>query len=64
MPGHLDGPAATARFYNLRGVAVDGEGNCYCSDSSNHCVRLLHAADGMVSTFAGGCVGGAVGKAG
>ncbi|PNH09016.1 hypothetical protein TSOC_004348 [Tetrabaena socialis] len=52
-PGHADGPAAQARFYNLRGVAVDSDGNAVLADSSNHCVRALSAADGMVSTLAG-----------
>ncbi|KXZ53361.1 hypothetical protein GPECTOR_7g1257 [Gonium pectorale] len=37
-PGHADGPASTARFYNLRGVAVDADGNVFAADSSNHCV--------------------------
>ncbi|GIM00459.1 hypothetical protein Vretimale_5262, partial [Volvox reticuliferus] len=52
-PGHADGPAGHARFYNLRGVSVDGDGNIFVADSSNHCVRQLTAADSMVSTLVG-----------
>ncbi len=49
----MDGPAAQARFYNLRGAAADPDGNLLVADSSNHCVRALSAADGMVTTLAG-----------
>ncbi len=57
-PGHADGPAGQARFYNLRGVAVDGDGNVFVADSSNHCLRQLTAADSMVSTLVGECASG------
>lgn len=49
----MDGPAAQARFYNLRGATADPDGNLVVADSSNHCVRALSAADGMVTTLAG-----------
>lgn len=58
--GNQDGPAAHARFYNLRGIAFDAEIGClYVSDSSNHCIRRITiAAEGggaalAVTTLAG-----------
>jgi hypothetical protein len=40
----LDGPM---------GIAVDGSGNVYVSDTDHHCIRLI-APDGTSSLFAGG----------
>ena len=49
-----DGAAATAaRLWNPSGVAVDGAGNLYIVDRDNHRIRKV-AADGIISTFAGG----------
>jgi len=40
--GFVDGPGTTARFNNLRGVAVDGSGgNIYVVDASNHRIRQI-----------------------
>ncbi|MFC5495940.1 hypothetical protein ACFPOE_00195 [Caenimonas terrae] len=51
-PAFLDGPAASARFAGVTGLAVDGAGNIFATDSYNQVVRRI-STDGMVSTFAG-----------
>jgi sugar lactone lactonase YvrE len=51
--GYLDGPAAQARFNGPMGIAVDARGNVYIADTYNDRVRMI-AADGQVSTVAGG----------
>lgn len=52
VSGVADGTGAAARFYDPVGVAVDGSGNVYVSDSANHAIRKITAA-GVVTTFAG-----------
>ena len=47
------GPALQAMLSHPRGVAVDGDGNLYVTDSGNQRVRLI-AADGGIRTIAGG----------
>jgi DNA-binding beta-propeller fold protein YncE len=47
------GPAASARFNEPYGIAVDKSGNIYVADRHNHCVRRIDAASGVVTTFAG-----------
>ncbi len=46
-------PATSAGLYAPRGVAVDGVGNLYIADSSNHRIRKVDAASGFISTVAG-----------
>ena len=48
------GPATQAQFTPARGIAVDSSGNIYIGDTSNNRVRKISAADGTISTFAGG----------
>lgn len=60
--GFKDGPAAEAQFLNPSDVALDSTGNLYVADSGNHRIRLL-AADGTVSTLAGGAAGNLDGQA-
>ena len=49
-----DGGAATsARLSFPRRVAMDGAGNFYIGDSSNHRIRKVDAATGNISTVAG-----------
>lgn len=50
-----DGGAATqAEFSNPYAVAVDKGGNLYIADSGNARVRVVNAATGIITTFAGG----------
>ncbi len=46
-------PAPTAAVYRPFGVAVDVAGNVYIADTSNHRVRKISAATGLISTVAG-----------
>lgn len=50
--GSADGPGATARFSLPFGVAVDGNGNVYVTDSQANTIRKITSA-GVVSTLAG-----------
>lgn len=59
------GPAATAQFAKLRGVALDSSGNVYLADTGNCRVRRVNASTGYVSTVAGsGTTGPACGPFG
>ncbi len=45
--------ATTAEVGNPYGIAVDGLGNVFISDTSNHRVREVSAATGIITTVAG-----------
>jgi sugar lactone lactonase YvrE len=47
------GTATEARLDSPMGIAVDGNGNLYVSDTHNHRVRKVAAASGIISTIAG-----------
>jgi hypothetical protein len=47
-----DGTGTAAQFSAPRGVAVDGAGNVYVADSTNHAIRKIDSA-GVVTTLAG-----------
>jgi hypothetical protein len=51
--GLVDGPALSAQFGRLTGVAVDAHGTVYLADWTNNCVRLLTADGQTVRTLAG-----------
>ena len=50
--GHVDGIGAAARFASPTGIAVDGAGTVYVSDSSSNTIRKISPA-GSVTTVAG-----------
>jgi sugar lactone lactonase YvrE len=50
--GSVNGPGASASFFDPLGVAVDGSGNVYVADAGNDMIRMISPA-GIVSTFAG-----------
>jgi Tol biopolymer transport system component len=50
--GTADGTGPAARFHHLSGVAVDGAGTVYVTDTSNHTIRKITPA-GVVTTLAG-----------
>lgn len=49
--GHKDGDAAAALFNEPSGLAFDGKGGLYVSDSGNHVIRYIYK--GKVTTVAG-----------
>lgn len=51
VPGHRDGPIATAQFFEPKGIAIDARGVLYVTEAGNHVVRKIE--NGMVSTVAG-----------
>ncbi len=52
--GDTDGPVSQALFGEPEGIALDGNGNLYISDTDNNLIRVLDMNTGMVSTVAGG----------
>jgi sugar lactone lactonase YvrE len=51
--GNADGPVANVRFNFPSGVASDGNGNLFITDSLNHTIRQMVLLTGMVATIAG-----------
>jgi hypothetical protein len=52
VSGSSNGVGSLARFNSPAGLTVDGSGNLYVADLSNHTIRKVTAA-GAVTTFAG-----------
>lgn len=50
--GYQDGDGASAQFYQLRQLTVDGAGNVYVADQANHKIRKISPA-GQVTTVIG-----------
>jgi len=61
--GANNGPAATATFFDPRGVAVDSSDDVYVSDNGNNMVRVIVPGAG-VFTLAGQLTAGAVNATG
>jgi thiol-disulfide isomerase/thioredoxin/sugar lactone lactonase YvrE len=49
-PGHEDGPAAKARFYEPGGLTATGD-HLLVADTNNHAIRQVHIPSGAVTTF-------------
>ena len=47
------GPATSANLGTPSGVAVDADGNLFIADRSNHRIRRVDAATGIINTIAG-----------
>ena len=47
------GPATSAQFHSLGGLAVDGAGNLYIADNFNNRIRMVSATTGTITTVAG-----------
>lgn len=56
VPGHLDGPANVAQFYEAGGITTDPAGNILISDTYNNRIRKI-TPEGMVTTLAGSLSG-------
>nr|WP_212760885.1 NHL repeat-containing protein [Telluria aromaticivorans] len=54
IPGTVDGPAASSRFSDPFGVALDSRGKIYVADGGDSNRIRTIAPDGTVATFAGG----------
>lgn len=62
--GGDNGPATSALMSNVSGVAVDGLGNVYIADTTNHRIRKVDQSTGIISTVVGTGVGGYSGDGG
>jgi sugar lactone lactonase YvrE len=51
-PGHADGHATAAKFYDPRAIAAGSDGSFYIADTQNHVIRRLEPG-GTVATVAG-----------
>lgn len=53
VSGSVDGVGSNARFDKPFGIALDGAGSLFVSDSGNSTLRAITIATGAVTTFAG-----------
>lgn len=54
--GYADGTGTAAQFNSPSGICIDGSGNLYVGDESNHKIRKITPA-GVVTTFVGSSQG-------
>ena len=52
------GPAISAKWAGPKGIRCDAAGNVIVTDTENHAIRRIDAATGIVTTIAGGRLGG------
>ena len=52
------GPALTATWGSPKALRCDAQDNVVVVDTENHAIRLIHADTGIVTTIAGGRLGG------
>ncbi|MCK5524030.1 MAG: choice-of-anchor D domain-containing protein, partial [Thiomargarita sp.] len=52
------GPAISAKLNHPTGGTIDDIGNLYFSDWDNHAIRKINLNTGIITTFAGGVLGG------
>jgi DNA-binding beta-propeller fold protein YncE len=50
QPGHADGDARTARFYEPGGLSI-AAGKIYVADTNNHAIRTVDLSSGQVATL-------------
>ena len=60
----VGGPATSAKIGNPKGVALDGSGNLYFTDSTNNVVWVVSAGTGAISIAAGNGTAGSGGNGG
>lgn len=53
VSGAVDGPGASASFFNPLKVALDAQDNIYVADRDNHKIRKIDAVTNIVTTVAG-----------
>jgi len=58
------GPATSAQIGNPESIAVDAAGNLYISDEFHQRIRVVSAATGIISTYAGSGTSGPIGDGG
>ena len=51
-PGHQDGPAPKAQFYEPAGITI-ANGRLYIADTNNHAIRMIDIQTGDVTTING-----------
>ncbi|KYG83923.1 hypothetical protein AWW67_18485, partial [Roseivirga seohaensis] len=56
VAGFVDGTGAVARFNQIRGIALDNNGNLIVADKDNHSIRKVTPA-GVVTTISGSVAG-------
>ncbi len=59
-----NGPADSAKFENVSGLAIDNSGNLYISDVENARIRRVDAVSGIITTIVGNGISGFSGDSG